>query len=203
MLAFLVKLPVFIFHLWLPKAHVEAPVSGSIILAAIILKLGGYGIFKVISFLQEIGVLFIYLWIRIGLVGSSILAVLCIIQSDLKSLIAYSSVVHMGMVLVGLIRISFYGVIGAFIVILGHGLCSSGLFRLVNMVYERSGSRSLLINRGLLILIPRIGLWWFLLRRRNISAPPSLNLLGEIDLLISIVRVRLLGVISVSLILFF
>jgi len=71
------------------------------------------------------------------------------------------------------------------------------------MVYERSGSRSLLINRGLLILIPRIGLWWFLLRRRNISAPPSLNLLGEIDLLISIVRVRLLGVISVSLVLFF
>jgi len=182
---------------------VEAPVSGSIVLAAIMLKLGGYGLFKFLGLLQDLNINYLYGWFSIGLIGSSLLAILCLLQSDLKSLIAYSSVVHMGMVLVGLIRMRIFGLEGAFLVIVGHGLCSSGLFSLVNIIYERSGSRRFLVNKGLLLLIPRISLWWFLLLRRNISAPPSLNLFGEINLLISILGVRIFGILGVSLILFF
>lgn len=94
----------------------------------------------------------------IGLVGGTIVRLLCLRQVDIKSLIAYSSVAHMGLVLCGLVRFSWWGIYGALIVIVGHGLCSSGLFCLANMIYERLGRRRLLISKGLLSFIPRIGL---------------------------------------------
>jgi len=113
---------------------------------------------------------------------------MCLRQIDLKSLIAYSSVAHIGLVIGGVITLTLWGLRGALTLMIAHGLCSSGLFCLANITYERLGSRSLLINRGLLHLIPRISLWWFLLRAGNIAAPPTLNLLGEITLLNSLIR---------------
>lgn len=202
-LAFLVKLPIYIFHLWLPKAHVEAPVAGSIILAGILLKLGGYGLFRVLILFQLTGVRFINIWIRVGLIGGFIIRLVCLRQVDIKSLIAYSSVVHIGLVLCGLIIYSWWGLIGAVIVIIGHGLCSSGLFRLANIIYERVGRRSLFLRKGLLNFIPRIGIWWFILRIRNIAAPPSLNIVGEIRLIISIIRWREITIIGIMLVSFF
>lgn len=187
-MAFLVKIPIFLVHLWLPKAHVEAPVSGSIILAGIILKLGGYGLLRVLSFLQSRGLKFNFIWIRIRLVGGVLVSLICLRQSDLKALIAYSSVAHIGIVLAGLITITYTGLCGSYTLMIAHGLCSSGLFCLANISYERLGSRSLLINKGLLNFIPSIALWWFLLRSANIAAPPTLNLLGEISLINRIVR---------------
>nr|YP_009343043.1 NADH dehydrogenase subunit 4 [Cambarus robustus]APS87270.1 NADH dehydrogenase subunit 4 [Cambarus robustus]UZC55683.1 NADH dehydrogenase subunit 4 [Cambarus robustus] len=200
-LAFVVKLPMYMFHLWLPKAHVEAPVAGSMILAGVLLKLGGYGLARVLSIFVEENKMFSWVWVGIGVLGGVIVSVLCLRQVDMKSLIAYSSVAHMSLVLSGLVVFNWWGLNGAVIIMVGHGLCSSGLFCLSNIVYERLGSRSLLVNKGLLNLMPSLGLWWFLLSTSNMAAPPSLNLLGEINLIISVVswsKVSMISLVGLS-----
>nr|WVH38362.1 NADH dehydrogenase subunit 4 [Carausius morosus] len=185
-MSFLVKIPVFLVHLWLPKAHVEAPVSGSMILAGVLLKLGGYGLYRVMGMLLISGIYYNYILVGIGLLGGFYVSLICIRQSDLKSLIAYSSVSHMSLVMSGIMTSSYWGIYGSLILMLAHGLCSSGLFCLVNFVYDRLGSRSLCIIKGLLGFMPSMTLWWFFLSAYNMAAPPSLNLMGEIVLLNSL-----------------
>nr|ALG66372.1 NADH dehydrogenase subunit 4 [Kuwayamaea brachyptera] len=182
-MAFLVKMPMFLVHLWLPKAHVEAPVSGSMILAGVLLKMGGYGLLRVFNLVSTLGLKYNFMWIGISMVGGFLVSLVCLRQMDLKSLIAYSSVVHMGMVLGGIMTMSLWGLESTYTLMLAHGLCSSGLFCLANISYERLGSRSLLINKGLMNFMPSMTLWWFLLSSSNMAAPPSLNLMGEIGLL--------------------
>nr|ATL76500.1 NADH dehydrogenase subunit 4 [Stylotermes sp. Chi-131] len=181
-LAFLVSMPMFLVHLWLPSAHVEAPVSGSMILAGVLLKLGGYGLFRVSPVLVSF-YCYNFVWVIFGLVGGLLVSFVCLRQTDLKSLIAYSSVAHMGMVIGGIMTFSYWGYCSSYSLMVAHGLCSSGLFCLSNISYERLGSRSLLVNKGLMCLMPSMAMWWFLLSACNMAAPPSLNLLGEIGLL--------------------
>nr|URX53054.1 NADH dehydrogenase subunit 4 [Glyptotermes sp. 10 AB-2022a] len=184
--AFLVSMPMFLVHLWLPKAHVEAPVSGSMILAGVLLKLGGYGLLRVLVILTNFFSLG-FVWISVSLVGGFLVSLVCMRQTDLKSLIAYSSVAHMGIVIGGIMTMSYWGFCGSFTLMIAHGLCSSGLFCLANISYERLGSRSLLVNSGMLNLMPSMAFWWFMLSACNMAAPPSLNLLGEFSLLNSLV----------------
>nr|YP_010459019.1 NADH dehydrogenase subunit 4 [Asura megala]UUB71783.1 NADH dehydrogenase subunit 4 [Asura megala] len=202
-MAFLVKMPMYFVHLWLPKAHVEAPVSGSMILAGIMLKLGGYGLLRLMIFLQEINLKLNYLSIIISLVGGFYISLKCFCQIDIKSMIAYSSVAHMSMVISGIMIMNYWGFMGSYIMMIGHGLCSSGMFCLANISYERLHSRSLMINKGLMNFMPSLSLWWFLLMSSNMAAPPSLNLMGEISLINSLLSWSWFSMIMLMLISFF
>uniref|UniRef100_A0AAU7YTT9 NADH-ubiquinone oxidoreductase chain 4 n=1 Tax=Rhopalus latus TaxID=238591 RepID=A0AAU7YTT9_9HEMI len=184
-MAFLVKMPMIFLHYWLPKAHVEAPISGSMILAGVLLKLGGYGLFRVFYFMNYFHMN--YIWIIMSLFGTFVVGMLCMVQIDMKSMIAYSSVAHMGLVICGIMTCNYYGLLGSLLLMIGHGLCSSGMFVLANIAYEHSHSRSLFVNKGFIIFMPTMSMFWFLFMINNMASPPSLNLLGEILLINSIV----------------
>nr|YP_010134480.1 NADH dehydrogenase subunit 4 [Pseudonoorda nigropunctalis]QWM93970.1 NADH dehydrogenase subunit 4 [Pseudonoorda nigropunctalis] len=202
-MAFLVKMPMYFVHLWLPKAHVEAPVSGSMILAGIMLKLGGYGLLRVMIIMQMIGLKLNLIWVVVSLVGGFYISLKCFCQVDMKSLIAYSSVAHMSIVISGIMTMNYWGFIGSYILMIGHGLCSSGMFCLANINYERLHSRSLFINKGMMNFMPSMSLWWFLLMSSNMAAPPSLNLMGEISLINSLMSWSWVSMLMLMLLSFF
>nr|YP_008474663.1 NADH dehydrogenase subunit 4 [Triso dermopterus]AGI78287.1 NADH dehydrogenase subunit 4 [Triso dermopterus] len=186
LLAFLVKMPLYGVHLWLPKAHVEAPVAGSMVLAAVLLKLGGYGMMRMIPMLDPLTKELGYPFLIFALWGVIMTGSICLRQTDLKSLIAYSSVSHMGLVVGGILIQTPWGFTGALILMIAHGLTSSALFCLANTNYERTHSRTMLLARGLQIILPLMTTWWFIASLANLALPPLPNLMGELMIISSL-----------------
>nr|YP_010968157.1 NADH dehydrogenase subunit 4 [Syngnathus watermeyeri]WNN64199.1 NADH dehydrogenase subunit 4 [Syngnathus watermeyeri]WPR14726.1 NADH dehydrogenase subunit 4 [Syngnathus watermeyeri] len=186
LMAFLVKMPLYGVHLWLPKAHVEAPIAGSMVLAAVLLKLGGYGMMRMMTNLEPLSKELCYPFIALALWGVIMTGLICLRQTDLKSLIAYSSVSHMGLVATGILIQTPWGFTGALILMIAHGLTSSALFCLANTNYERTHSRTMVLARGLQMVFPLMATWWFITSLANLALPPLPNLMGELIIISSL-----------------
>nr|WNH21864.1 NADH dehydrogenase subunit 4 [Apogon pseudomaculatus] len=186
LMAFLVKMPLYGIHLWLPKAHVEAPIAGSMILAAVLLKLGGYGMMRIMVLLEPLTKDLCYPFIILALWGVVMTGSICLRQTDLKSLIAYSSVGHMGLVAAAILIQTPWSFTGALILMIAHGLTSSALFCLANTNYERTHSRTMILARGLQTIFPLMTSWWFLASLANLALPPLPNLMGELMIMTSL-----------------
>nr|WNH19354.1 NADH dehydrogenase subunit 4 [Neoepinnula americana] len=186
LLAFLVKMPLYGVHLWLPKAHVEAPIAGSMVLAAVLLKLGGYGMMRIMVLLESLTKELSYPFIIFALWGIIMTSSICLRQTDLKSLIAYSSVSHMGLVAGAIMIQTPWSFSGALILMIAHGLTSSALFCLANTNYERTHSRTMMLARGLQMILPLMTTWWFIATLANLALPPLPNLMGELMIITSL-----------------
>nr|QIC50526.1 NADH dehydrogenase subunit 4 [Phrynocephalus axillaris] len=181
MMAFLVKMPLYGIHLWLPKAHVEAPIAGSMVLAAVLLKLGGYGIIRMSP--TNISTTLIYPMIAMATWGVIMTGLTCLRKTDLKALIAYSSVGHMGLVASATLIQTPWSTSGAVILMIAHGLTSSMLFCLANMLYERTNTRMLIAMRGMHKAMPLMTSYWLIASLTNLALPPTINLIGEIQIM--------------------
>lgn len=179
-MAFAVKIPMFPFHIWLPEAHAEAPTTGSVLLAGIMLKLGAYGFIRVSLFLFPIGSAYwtplIYVLSVLAVIYISLIAVR---QVDLKRIIAYSSVAHMGFVTAGLFSYSNFGILGAFFIMISHGLVSSALFFCIGVLYDRYKTRSIYYYSGLASVMPIYSSLFLFFLLANAAIPGTSSFIGE------------------------
>lgn len=201
-IGFLVKLPVYFFHGWLPKAHVEAPLRGSIILAGVLLKFGAYGVIR-LTWITEISIVPIILFILCFSVwGGVVRSYVCAVQSDLKALIAYSSIGHIAVSLRGVLRIYSLGKFSGVCLFFAHGLSSPLLFSLAARAYDLVGRRNVVLRKGVLRVFPIFSIVWFGACVVNISFPPSLNFWGEVYSVTSTCWLDLVFILPIGLIVF-
>jgi len=188
-LAFATKIPVFPFHLWLPEAHVEAPTIGSVLLAALLLKLGVYGMIRfglpLFPYGQEY---FKQIVVVLTICSFFYTNLTAIRQVDIKKIIAYSSVVHMNLIVLGILCISVEGLDGAVYQMLAHGLVSGALFFCIGIIYERVKSRFLWYYGGVAFILPIYSIFLFYFILANISFPTTSNFIGEMLLFAGIFK---------------
>jgi len=204
-IAFAVKTPTIFFNTWLLKAHVESPLGGSIILAAIVLKLSLYGIFRLIlPLLPKASLDYTYIIYLIGVITIIYASFSTLRTIDVKELIAYSSVSHAAVYLIGVFSNTIQGIEGGIVLGLAHGFVSSGLFICVGgILYDRSGTRLISFYRGIAQIMPLFSILFFILSLGNCGAPLTLNFVGEFMSLYGVFeRLPLLGVFASSSIVF-
>lgn len=196
LLIFLVKLPVYGLHIWLPYAHVEASTKGSIILAGLILKLGGFGILRLFPFLM-VGLEVRGILGGLGVYGAILISMVCLRQIDVKRMIAYSSVAHIGLIIGAMVRVRIIGVIGGFGGMIAHGLSARGLFYLVGGMYERVGTRNMIVIKGAVRLLGGVFWLWVIFVFINMGVPPFIGFFMEFIILFALVRMRFIYIVLI------
>jgi len=188
---FAIKVPLWPFHIWLPEAHVEAPTIGSIILAGLLLKLGGYGFLRfVLPIFTDATKYFLPLAITLCVIGIVYASLTTIRQVDMKRIIAYSSVAHMSYAMLGIFSLNYYGVLGGILLMLGHGLVSSALFLLVGILYDIYGTRLIKYYGGLNQVMPLFSFFFFFFTIANMGLPGLCIFVGEFLVTIGIFSVN-------------
>jgi NADH-quinone oxidoreductase subunit M len=192
-LSFAIKVPMFPFHTWLPDAHTEAPTAGSVILAGVLLKMGVYGFLRFAMPLFPAAVVAatpLISWLAI--IGIIYGAVMCIMQADLKRLIAYSSVSHLGYVMLGIFALNMQGLEGGIYQMLNHGISTGGLFLIVGMIYERRHTRMIADFGGLSKVMPRLAVFFMIVTLSSIALPGTNGFVGEFLILLGAFRSNIL-----------
>lgn len=190
-LAFAIKVPVFPFHTWLPDAHVEAPTPGSVILAGVMLKMGTYGFLRWTNpMFPEAAEYWAWLFLLVGTIGIIYGALVAMVQPDIKKLVAYSSVSHMGYVLIGLFSFNQFGVGGGLYQMLNHGISTGALFLLVGMIYERTHSREISRYGGLASKLPFFSIAFFIVTLSSIAVPLTNGFVGEFLILLGVYKAQ-------------
>jgi NADH-quinone oxidoreductase subunit M len=188
-LSFAIKVPMFPLHTWLPDAHVEAPTAGSVILAGVLLKMGTYGFMKLgFPLFPDAARMYTPVLMTLSVVSIVYGACLALVQDDIKKIIAYSSISHLGYVMLGLLSLELIGIQGAIIQMVSHGLVAAGLFLLVGMVYERCHTRQLDEYGGLARLIPVFSVFFMIFTLASVGLPTTSGFTGEFFALLGAFR---------------
>lgn len=184
-LSFAIKVPLFPFHTWLPDAHVEAPTAGSVILAGVLLKMGGYGFLRYcLPLFPDATIQFIPLIAVLAIIGIIYGALVAMVQPDLKKLVAYSSVSHLGFVVLGIFALNPQGLSGGVIQMINHGLSTGALFLIVGMIYERRHTRMIEDFGGLAKVLPVFAVFFMIVTLSSIGLPGLNGFVGEFLILL-------------------
>lgn len=186
-IAFAIKVPMFPFHTWLPAAHTEAPTAGSVFLAAVLLKMGTYGFLRFcLPITPAAAVAAAPYMIALSIIGIIYGGFICLSQTDMKKLIAYSSVAHMGFATLGIFSFTLFGWEGAILQMLNHGITTGALFLCVGIIYERTHSRDIYVNAGLGTITPAFVGFFGLFSISSFAFPGTNNFVGELYILIGV-----------------